>query len=137
MNMSTTRAMPEVPDARSGKRILLVDDNEDATDLLKMLLELDAHRIRIVCNGRTAPEIACEFLPEVACLDISLPDMSGYQVARALRQIPALAGMTLIAITGMGQDRDRQAGADAGFDHFMIKPLSLDELTGIIRALDG
>jgi CheY-like chemotaxis protein/anti-sigma regulatory factor (Ser/Thr protein kinase) len=121
---------------KKGRRILLVDDNEDAIDMLKMLLECDGHEIRTAHDGASAIETATNFSFEIVFLDIGLPDMSGYQVARALRRLPAMNGATLVALTGMGQEKDRKAGADAGLDHYMVKPLDFGKLRAIIGSLD-
>jgi signal transduction histidine kinase/CheY-like chemotaxis protein len=121
---------------KKGRRILLVDDNEDAIDMLKMLLECDGHEIRTAHDGASAIETATDFSFEIVFLDIGLPDMSGYQVARALRRLPAMNGATLVALTGMGQEKDRKAGADAGLDHYMVKPLDFGKLRAIIGSLD-
>jgi signal transduction histidine kinase len=118
----------------TGKRVLLVDDNEDAADMMRMLLELEGHDIRTAYDGVSAIDAARVFSPEIVCLDIGLPDMTGYQLARKLRMLPGMNQVTLIAITGMGLERDRLAGRAAGFDRYVVKPIDTRELTALIAA---
>jgi CheY-like chemotaxis protein len=113
------------------RRILIVDDNEDAAEMLRVLLTMDDHETRVALNGKQALEIADEFQPEIALLDIGLPDMDGYEVARRLREkFPAAR---LIAISGWGQPEDRRRSAEAGFDFHLVKPVEFDELQKLIR----
>jgi len=115
--------------ARSrGRRVLIVDDNRDAADSLALLLGLEGHEERVAYAGRPAIEVAHEFKPEVAILDLGLPDLSGYDVARLLRQDPALARVELIALTGWGQEEHRRRALEAGFDHHVTKPVDLEQL---------
>jgi DNA-binding response OmpR family regulator len=115
--------------ARSrGRRVLIVDDNRDAADSLALLLGLEGHEARVAYAGRPAIEVAHEFKPEVAILDLGLPDLSGYDVARLLRQDPALARVELIALTGWGQEEHRRRALEAGFDHHVTKPVDLEQL---------
>jgi len=112
----------------SGRHILVVDDNRDAADSLALLLGLEGHEVRVAYAGRAALQTANEFTPDVAVLDLGLPDMSGYEVARQLRQNPALTGITLIALTGWGQQEHRRRALDAGFDHHVTKPVDIVQL---------
>ncbi len=84
--------------------------------------------VRVAYAGRAALQTANEFTPDVAVLDLGLPDMSGYEVARQLRQNPALTGITLIALTGWGQQEHRRRALDAGFDHHVTKPVDIVQL---------
>jgi PAS domain S-box-containing protein len=114
-------------------RILVVDDNHDAAETLGMALELFGCSTRIVHTAGAALEAAPAFAPEVALLDIGLPDMNGYELARRLRQLPGGERMTLIAATGWGQQQDRQRAFDAGFDHHLTKPIDFDQLRLLLR----
>jgi len=119
-----SRAAPEpVP-----RRILVVDDREPQSQSLKILLESFGHEVRVANDGPSTIAIALDFVPDAALIDIGLPGMSGYEVARRLRQEPSLTGMLLIAQTGWGRDEDRQRARDAGFDYHMTKPLDHEEL---------
>ena len=97
-------------------RVLIADDNRDAADSLSRVLAVYGHEVRVAYYGAAAIEVAREFAPGVAVLDIGMPGVSGYDVARRLREQHG-GGLKLIALTGWGQQADRQAAADAGFDH--------------------
>ena len=124
---------PQVgPAAPPGSRILIVDDNRDAADSLGLLLGLDGHDVRVAYAGRQALESAKEFLPDVAILDLGLPDLSGYDVAQLMRQDPVLQRVALIALTGWGQEEHKQRARDAGFDFHLTKPVDLDRLAAVL-----
>ncbi|MFL6678280.1 MAG: response regulator [Burkholderiaceae bacterium] len=116
------------------RRILVVDDNVDVVETTTMLLSLSGHQVRSAKDGLQALHVASEFRPDVVLLDIGLPLMDGYEVARRLRQTPQTAGALLIALTGYGQQGDRQRGKDAGFDGHMLKPVDPHALA---RLIDG
>lgn len=118
--------------AVGGRRLLIVDDNRDAADSLALLLGLEGHEVRVAYAGRPAIEVAHEFKPELAILDLGLPDLSGYDVARLLRQDPALARIELIALTGWGQEEHRKRALEAGFDHHVTKPVDLEQLARLL-----
>ena len=113
-------------------RILVVDDNVDVVETTTMLLSLSGHQVRSAKDGLQALHVASEFRPDVVLLDIGLPLMDGYEVARRLRQTPQTAGALLIALTGYGQQGDRQRGKDAGFDGHMLKPVDPHALARMI-----
>jgi len=115
-----------------GRRILVADDNQDAADSLAMILELDGHDVRVAHDGRAALSVAQTFHPDVALLDIGMPQLNGYDVARALRQEPWGAGIILIALTGWGQESDRQKAVVDGFDHHLTKPIDPDALESLM-----
>lgn len=104
-------------------RILIVDDNVDAADSIAMLLSMEGHETRTVNTARAALLAAPEFKPEVVLLDIGLPEMDGYEVARLLRTQNGAHDMRLVAVTGYGQPADRQRAHAAGFDEHMVKPV--------------
>jgi two-component system, chemotaxis family, CheB/CheR fusion protein len=116
-------------------KILIVDDNEDAAEMCATFLELAGQDVRRAYNGRSALALAEAFRPRVALLDIGLPDISGYEVARALRQAPWATDLLLVAVTGWGQDQDKQRALEAGFDHHLTKPIEPDELERLLQAI--
>lgn len=108
--------------ARSPLRILLVDDNADSADGLGMLLEMQGHDVRVAYDGATALETAKTFRPQVAMLDIGMPLMDGYELARRLHAAPETSETLLVAMTGWGQEEDQRKGREAGFAHHLLKP---------------
>jgi PAS domain S-box-containing protein len=116
------------PAAIVGRRVLVADDNKDAADALAMLLELAGHEVRVAHGGRAALSLAQTFRPDVALLDIGMPELNGYEVAKLLRREPWGSRMFLIALTGWGQDEDRQRAKEAGFDRHLTKPVDTDAL---------
>jgi signal transduction histidine kinase/CheY-like chemotaxis protein len=123
-----------VESAPTGLRILLVDDNQAATETLGKLLEFKGHAVRFAHDGRSTLKAAEEFDPHVIMLDIGLPDMSGYDVARLLRQERG-HDFALVAITGYGQDDDKSRAKTAGFDHHLTKPVGIAELEKTLALL--
>jgi CheY-like chemotaxis protein len=115
-------------------RILIVEDNIDSGDTLAMLLRLNGHEVLLVRTGSTAIEAAPAFLPDVVLCDIGLPGVDGYEVARALRASPQFKNTLMCALTGFTpSDADRERPRQSGFDHHIVKPLSLDKLLGILK----
>ena len=115
----------------SARRILVVDDNVDAAMSLAQLLELDGHESQAVYGALEALESASQFRPEIVLLDIGLPEMNGYEVARRLRemgQLGSLPPMKLIALTGYGHSDDKARAFAAGFDAHLAKPVDLTAL---------
>ena len=110
------------PPATAAYRLMVVDDNQDAAESLGMLLELQGHHVRVASSGDMALEITKNFMPDVVFLDIGMPGMDGYEVARRLRQRPGLRHVVLAALSGWGQEEDRRRTTAAGFDHHLIKP---------------
>jgi signal transduction histidine kinase/ActR/RegA family two-component response regulator len=116
------------------RRVLIADDNRDAADSLSLLLELSGHEVRVAHLGQTALSLAQTFRPDVVFLDIGMPDLSGYEVARALRQEAWATSLQLIALTGWGQEEDRRRALEAGFDHHLTKPVNPDLLQRLIAS---
>jgi len=114
-------------------RILLVDDDSDVVRSTALVLESYGHEVRTAANGASAIEAALEQRPEIVILDIGLPDMDGYEVARRLRAQPALRDTRLIALTGWGQEKDRKRSRDAGFADHLVKPVDPATLDRIVR----
>jgi CheY-like chemotaxis protein len=109
-------------------RIVVADDNTDATDSLAALLRLSGHEVRAAYDGPEAFEAARVFRPQVVILDIGLPGMSGYEVARRIRAQRSAEETSLIALTGYGQAEDINRSREAGFDHHMTKPVDIKAL---------
>ena len=121
--------------ARMARRILIADDNNDALESLATLLELSGHEVYTATNGGTALQCAERHLPEVVLLDIGMPLLDGYEVAKRIRAQPWGQRITLVALTGWGQDSDRRRSREAGFDSHLVKPLDLETLTDLLARL--
>ncbi len=126
-------AVEALPSTR--RRLLVVDDNRDSANTLAALLETMGHEVWTAYDGASAVSTAANFHPDAVFLDIGLPGMNGYEVAQKLRGCPDLAGTTLIAFTGYGQDEDRRRVLQAGFDYHVVKPAGAAELAKIVDAL--
>jgi CheY-like chemotaxis protein len=125
--------LPKFPLPKSAvRRILVVDDNEDAAESLGMLLRVFGHDVHVAHDGAAALAEAASWAPEVVLLDIGLPVMDGFQVARSLRA--GNGALRLVALTGRCDAEDRQRGQEAGFDAYLVKPSSPDDLA---RAVAG
>jgi CheY-like chemotaxis protein len=112
--------------------ILIVDDNVDAADTLSIYLDSVGHRLHVAYEGQRGLALAEETAPDVLLLDIGLPDIDGYQLAQRLRTLPQTADATLIALTGYGQDSDRERSIAAGFDHHLTKPVDVEALVRLL-----
>ena len=121
--------------AATGCRVLVVDDNVDAAQSLGLLLEMSGHAVRLAYDGPTALQAAIDYRPDVALLDIGLPGLDGFEVAQRIRHQATLRGMVLVALTGYGQDTDRQRSQDAGFDYHLVKPAAFDEIEQILACV--
>ncbi|EGF92668.1 response regulator [Asticcacaulis biprosthecium C19] len=129
-------ARSEADSARDDARrldVLIVDDNTDSADTTRWMLELIGHRPRVENNGPAALEAVQRLRPDVVLLDIGMPGMDGYEVCRLLREMPGGTDMVIIAQTGWGQESDRRQAFDAGFDHHVTKPVSLDLLSRVLN----
>jgi signal transduction histidine kinase len=125
------------PDCSRVFRVLVIDDNINSAESLALIIKLWGHDTRVAHGGPRALEIAAAYRPEIVLLDIGLPEMDGYAVARSLRATPGLEGTLLLAITGYSRDEDRQRSREAGFDHHLVKPLDLDALEALIARFRG
>jgi CheY-like chemotaxis protein len=121
----------------SALRVLIVDDNRDSTQAMGKLLRIRGHDVRTAHDGPEAVRLADEFRPQVAVLDIGLPELSGYEVARSIRRKSWGKGMVLIALTGREQDEDRRRSIEAGFDHHMVKPVEPSILLTLLARYAG
>ena len=132
---------PSQPDATEdavtsrGLRILVVDDNRDAADSCATMLELSGHQVRKAYNGTRALQLGDTFSPDVVLLDIGLPDLSGYEVARRIRASVWGARIPLIAVTGWGKDEDRESAFTAGFNQYLTKPVAPEAIESVVRAI--
>lgn len=122
-------------ETRTKRRVLVVDDNHDMADTAAALLIASGHDARTAYDGSSAVRIASEYLPDVVLLDIGLPGMSGYDVARELRRSEQRHPLLLVAITGYGQETDRVRSREAGFDHHLVKPLEPAMLEKLVESI--
>jgi len=113
------------------RRVLVVDDNADAADSLAMLLQVRGDDVRVAYDGEEALAAELDFRPAVVLLDIGMPKLSGYEVARRIRDARG-PEVLIVAITGWGQDEDRQRSREAGFDHHFTKPVDYAALLEVI-----
>jgi CheY-like chemotaxis protein/two-component sensor histidine kinase len=129
-------ALP-APAARSAARVLVVDDNPDALELLIEVLRWKGHDARGAQDAAAALELAVILRPDVALLDIGLPVIDGYELARRLRALPGLEGLKLAALTGYGQPNDKELARAAGFDEHLVKPIGLEQVEAVLERLLG
>ena len=126
-----TRVRPDQGETEVKSRILIVDDNKDLANSLGRLLTILGHEVEVVCDGRRGIEIARSYRPEVVLLDIGLPLLDGYQVARTLRE-EGFHDTIIIAVSGYGQEEDRERSREAGMDHHLTKPVDVQTLSALI-----
>ncbi|HET9482880.1 MAG TPA: ATP-binding protein [Xanthomonadales bacterium] len=137
--LAAERAPAEPAAARDGQgrretyRIVVADDNQDAAESLAMLLGLEGHEVRTVYDGEQAVDEVERFAPHIVLLDIGMPQLDGYQAAARIRARDGGLRPTLIALTGWGQEQDKQRARQAGFDHHLTKPVDLDALLGALK----
>jgi CheY-like chemotaxis protein len=128
-------AAAPVPSA--ARRILVVDDNEDAVMSLGVLLRMSGNEVETAKDGVEAVERAAAFQPDVILLDIGLPRMNGYDACRAIRQQPQGGDILIVALTGWGQDEDRHKSGEAGFNNHLVKPVDLAALMALLAPKAG
>jgi CheY-like chemotaxis protein len=117
----------------AGQRILVVDDNRDAADSLRLWLEFSGHEVAVAYSGHDGVQAAEQYQPDVVLCDIGLPGLDGYGVARQLRDNPATAKARLIAVTAYGRDEDRRRSHEAGFEQHLVKPVDPDALQRVLN----
>jgi CheY-like chemotaxis protein len=130
-----SRTGPSLPPPHAAvrpRRVLVIEDNVDAAESLAELLRLEGHEVEVAPDGRSGLARARALAPEVVLCDIGLPDLSGYEVARALRAEPATRGARLVAVSGYAQREDRDRALAAGFDAHVAKPVPLETLAGLL-----
>jgi two-component system CheB/CheR fusion protein len=123
---------PAQPLRRTGRKILVADDSRDAAESCAMLLSLDGHEVVVACDGATAWEYFQQFKPDVAILDISMPTMSGDEIARCIRRSGEHRTVLLIAMSGWVRDSDKLRSYEAGFDHYLAKPVDYEALSRLL-----
>jgi CheY-like chemotaxis protein len=128
---------PPARDGAAARRILVVDDNRDAADSLGMVLQLLGAHVHVVSDGPSALEAYDAHAPEIVLLDIGMPGMDGYEVARGIRERDPARRTAIVALTGWGQDTDRRRARDAGFDHHLVKPADMGMLKQLLTTLDS
>jgi signal transduction histidine kinase/ActR/RegA family two-component response regulator len=133
----TPRAGFVLEQDEAGLRVMVVDDNVDAAQMLAVLLEVQGHAVSVEYDGRGALERARRERPDVLLLDIGLPDIDGYELARRLRTQPENAGATLVALTGYGQQQDRDEARQAGFDHYLVKPADMGAVNDVLAEAEA
>jgi PAS domain S-box-containing protein len=121
----------------SAARVLVAEDNRDAAQSLDRLLRMWGHEVRTVADGVAALEVARAYRPDVVLLDLGLPELDGYEVARRLRREPGLGGVLLVALTGYGQEEDQRRTREAGFDHHLVKPADPELLHHVLASVRG
>ncbi|MEO8629323.1 MAG: response regulator [Betaproteobacteria bacterium] len=117
-----------------GRRVLVVDDNADAAESIGTLLEIFGHSVQIAGDGEGALKRAREFQPEAIVLDIGLPGIDGYEVARRLRERPEMQNTIMLAVSGYGRPDDVKRALDAGFDHHLVKPADPDAIHHLLMS---
>jgi two-component system CheB/CheR fusion protein len=128
-------AAHEIPRAQHPQRVLVVDDNPDIVESAAMLLGGAGHEVATALSGQDALKAAEHFRPGVALLDIGMPDLDGYEIARRLRKIPGLEKLPLVAVSGYGSPADRERSRAAGFDHHCVKPLDFAVLSALLEQI--
>jgi CheY-like chemotaxis protein len=117
-------------------RLLVVDDNVDTALSFSMLLKALGHEVRTEHDGPAAVNAALDYKPDVIVLDIGLPGLNGYEIAKRIRQAPSLCNVMLVALTGYGQEADRQLALQAGFNHHLVKPARLEQIREILATVE-
>jgi signal transduction histidine kinase/DNA-binding response OmpR family regulator len=128
----TTAAETAERSAENSRRVLVVDDNRDAAETLALMLELHGHQVKVAHDGRSGLKVAREYQPDVILLDIGLPHLNGYEVARSLRANGPARLPLLVAMTGYGQEEDRRKSREAGFDRHLVKPVDPELLLRLL-----
>jgi signal transduction histidine kinase/ActR/RegA family two-component response regulator len=122
-------------DATGPLRLLIVEDNTDTAETFEILLALHGHEVRVAHHGVQALRLLDEFVPHVALIDLGLPEMSGFELARRFRADPRAKATALVAVTGYGRDEDKQEAQEAGFDHHLTKPVEFHAIEALLAVL--
>jgi two-component system CheB/CheR fusion protein len=128
-------ASPPQPVPTRPIRVLLVEDNADVAASFQRLLELDGHEVRVARDGMAALEVAASWVPDAALIDLGLPRLDGYELARRLRALPSFATTVLVALSGYGRDEDKSRAFEAGFDHHCTKPVDIETVEALFAGL--
>ena len=135
-NETASAGSPDAPRSvveATRPKLLIVEDNADAREMLRLLLEFDGYQVKGVGDGLTAVDVILGERPDIALVDIGLPGINGFEVARRVRQQLSSDDIQLIALTGFVQDSDRECSREAGFDHHLIKPVDLTVLRQLLH----
>jgi PAS domain S-box-containing protein len=132
---ATATAVPQTPPAFVGRRILVVDDNQDSAESLAILLKITGHETQLAYDGLEAVQAAEKFRPDIVLLDIGLPRLNGLEACRRIREQEWADRTILVALTGWGQEDDRQRSKEAGFDHHLVKPVDFVALLNLLASL--
>jgi CheY-like chemotaxis protein len=132
---SQNKNAPVEAEKALGRRILIADDNRDAAESLALLLQMEGHEVAVANDGRQAFVAFEKVLPDTALLDIGMPGLNGYDIAKMIRRTPHGRSITLIAVTGWGQDNDKAQALQAGFNHHFTKPVEPQALTALLASL--
>jgi CheY-like chemotaxis protein len=127
------QAPPVAPPRSLRLRILIVEDNPDAREMFRILLETEGHEVYEAASGPSALEQAHRVRPQVGLIDLGLPGFDGLELARQLRADDLTRGMTLVAVSGYGQSDDLRRTFDAGFDDHLVKPVAAEKLVAVLR----
>lgn len=127
--------MTESPANRTGRKILVADDDQDSAESLALLFQLMGHDVRAAQSGLAAIDVAAEFRPDLIVLDIGMPGLDGYEVCRRIRQHDWAQTIVIAALTGWSRDEDRDRSEQAGFNHFLVKPVDPKALEDLIAGL--
>jgi CheY-like chemotaxis protein len=127
--------MTESPANRTGRKILVADDDQDSAESLALLFQLMGHDVRAAQSGLAAIDVAAEFRPDLIVLDIGMPGLDGYEVCRRIRQHEWAQTIVIAALTGWSRDEDRDRSEQAGFNHFLVKPVDPKALEELIAGL--
>lgn len=120
-----------------GRRILVADDDQDSAESLAMLFQMMGHDVRSALNGLEAVDVAANFRPDLIVLDIGMPGLDGYEVCRRIRQQPWAQAVVIAALTGWTRDEDKDRSQEAGFDHYLVKPIDPQALTDLVGRISG
>jgi len=125
-----------IPDSRidrgPGRRILVIEDNQDSREMMRLLLEVSGHEVHAVADGPGGVDAAARLQPDVVLIDVGLPGIDGYEVARRIRSAPGGERPVLLALTGYGQQEDRKTALAAGFDDHLVKPVDPARLCTVL-----
>jgi CheY-like chemotaxis protein len=119
----------------SSRRVMVVDDHVASGDLLLEILSMEGYAVRVAHCGQDAVVAAREFQPQIALLDVGLPDMNGYALARLLKTDPALHQIRLVALSGYAQSTDADGSRAESFDHYLLKPVDVEQLLSLLKSL--
>ena len=119
----------------SSRRVMVVDDHVASGDLLREILSMEGYTVRVAHCGQDAVATARQFKPQIALLDVGLPDMNGFALARLLKADPQLQQIRLVALSGYAESGDGERPGEAGFDRYLVKPVDVEQLLAVLQGL--